>query len=58
MNPSLISIKSMMPVVMVKRLHALTIDLVYQYKHIEAKMQFIKCLKKWLKNFRFCKNIL
>lgn len=58
MNPSLISIKSMMPVVMVKRLHALTIDLVYQYKHIEAKMQFIKCLKKWLKNFGFCKNIL
>lgn len=58
MNPSLISIKSMMPVVMVKRLHALAIDLVYQYKHIEAKMQFITCLKKWLKNFGFCKNIL
>ena len=38
MNPPLISIKRMMPVVMVKRLYALTIDLVYQYKHIEAKM--------------------
>ena len=58
MNPPLISIKRMMPVVMVKRLYALTIDLVYQYKHIEAKMQFTKCFKKWLKNFGFCKKIL
>ena len=48
MNPSLISIKSMMPVVMVKRLHALTIDLVYQYKHIEAKMQFLMVEKFWI----------